>query len=74
MTFIYCISGSYHERRLYEDLMRDYNNLERPVANHSLPVIVSISHYDKLRTLLVQPKNRLWLIKISAKFDPFNNK
>ncbi|KAE9547538.1 hypothetical protein FO519_009250 [Halicephalobus sp. NKZ332] len=31
---------SYHERRLYEDLMRDYNNLERPVANHSLPVTV----------------------------------
>ncbi|TKR69995.1 hypothetical protein L596_022074 [Steinernema carpocapsae] len=33
-------SASYHERRLYEDLMRDYNNLERPVANHSHPVTV----------------------------------
>lgn len=33
---------SYHERRLYEDLMRDYNSLERPVENHSLPVIVSL--------------------------------
>lgn len=32
--------ASYHERRLYEDLMRDYNNLERPVANHSNPVTV----------------------------------
>ncbi|EPB71123.1 hypothetical protein ANCCEY_09784 [Ancylostoma ceylanicum] len=35
-----CTSASYHERRLYEDLMRDYNNLERPVANHSKPVTV----------------------------------
>ncbi|KAH7721633.1 Protein ACR-16 a [Aphelenchoides avenae] len=32
--------ASYHERRLYEDLMRDYNNLERPVANHSQPVTI----------------------------------
>nr|QOR60934.1 nicotinic acetylcholine receptor alpha subunit 16 [Necator americanus] len=32
--------ASYQERRLYEDLMRDYNNLERPVANHSKPVTV----------------------------------
>lgn len=33
-------SASHHERRLYDDLMRDYNNLERPVENHSLPVTV----------------------------------
>ncbi|PAV86086.1 hypothetical protein WR25_24418 [Diploscapter pachys] len=32
--------GSHHERRLYEDLMRDYNSLERPVENHSMPVVV----------------------------------
>ncbi|KHJ85990.1 Neurotransmitter-gated ion-channel ligand binding domain protein [Oesophagostomum dentatum] len=34
------ILASYTERRLYEDLMRDYNSLERPVANHSKPVTV----------------------------------
>ncbi|VDM44521.1 unnamed protein product [Toxocara canis] len=34
------VHASYHERRLYEDLMRDYNSLERPVANHSQPVTV----------------------------------
>jgi hypothetical protein len=33
--FVQVVEGSYHERRLYEDLMRDYNNLERPVSNHS---------------------------------------
>lgn len=32
--------ASYHERRLYEDLMRDYMFLERPVANHSEAVKV----------------------------------
>jgi hypothetical protein len=34
------VNASYDERRLYEDLMRDYNNLERPVANHSQPVTI----------------------------------
>ncbi|EGT55171.1 hypothetical protein CAEBREN_30258 [Caenorhabditis brenneri] len=34
--------GSLQERRLYEDLMRNYNNLERPVANHSEPVTVHL--------------------------------
>lgn len=34
------VTASYDERRLYEDLMRDYNSLERPVANHSKPVTV----------------------------------
>uniref|UniRef100_A0AC35TKB6 Neur_chan_LBD domain-containing protein n=1 Tax=Rhabditophanes sp. KR3021 TaxID=114890 RepID=A0AC35TKB6_9BILA len=34
------IDASYHERRLYEDLMRDYNTFERPVQNFSDPVIV----------------------------------
>ncbi|GMR60177.1 hypothetical protein PMAYCL1PPCAC_30372 [Pristionchus mayeri] len=36
------VDSSFHERRLYEDLMRDYNNLERPVANHSDAVVVKL--------------------------------
>ncbi|KAK5976479.1 Neuronal acetylcholine receptor subunit alpha-7 [Trichostrongylus colubriformis] len=36
------VIASYDERRLYEDLMREYNNLERPVANHSKPVTVHL--------------------------------
>lgn len=32
--------SSADERRLYEDLKRGYNVLERPVENHSLPVTV----------------------------------
>lgn len=35
LLLIQLANCSYHERRLYEDLMRDYNSLERPVANHS---------------------------------------
>lgn len=35
----FCLT-SHHERRLYDDLMRDYNVLERPVENHSQPVTV----------------------------------
>uniref|UniRef100_A0A915D2M6 Uncharacterized protein n=1 Tax=Ditylenchus dipsaci TaxID=166011 RepID=A0A915D2M6_9BILA len=34
------VNSSHHESRLYDDLMRDYNILERPVENHSQPVIV----------------------------------
>lgn len=43
------VTASYDERRLYEDLMRDYNSLERPVANHSKPVTV----YLKVRVALL---------------------
>ncbi|KAM3716233.1 Acetylcholine receptor [Dirofilaria immitis] len=39
-AFLQIITGSYHERRLYDDLMKNYNNLERPVQNHSEPVVV----------------------------------
>ncbi|VDM53102.1 unnamed protein product [Angiostrongylus costaricensis] len=39
-TIVFCVYASYDERRLYEDLLRGYNNLERPVANHSKPVTV----------------------------------
>ncbi|CAD5223652.1 unnamed protein product [Bursaphelenchus okinawaensis] len=42
LSMILCVDGSFHERRLYEDLMRDYNILERPVANHSQPVVVKL--------------------------------
>ncbi|CAJ0591854.1 unnamed protein product [Cylicocyclus nassatus] len=40
LSSLHFTTASYHERKLYEDLMRDYNNLERPVANHSKPVTV----------------------------------
>ncbi|KAL3985611.1 Acetylcholine receptor subunit alpha-type acr-16 [Acanthocheilonema viteae] len=39
-AFLQMITGSYHERRLYDDLMKNYNNLERPVENHSQPVVI----------------------------------
>ena len=52
---IFCATpafGSLQERRLYEDLMRNYNNLERPVANHSEPVTVHL----KVRTVRFREK------------------
>ncbi|VDK83074.1 unnamed protein product [Litomosoides sigmodontis] len=33
-------TASYYERLLYDDLMKNYSSLERPVENHSLPVVV----------------------------------
>lgn len=35
------VSGGPNERRLLNDLMANYNNLERPVANESEPLIIS---------------------------------
>uniref|UniRef100_A0A1I7XLP5 Neur_chan_LBD domain-containing protein n=1 Tax=Heterorhabditis bacteriophora TaxID=37862 RepID=A0A1I7XLP5_HETBA len=46
-TLFVCAIASYHERRLYEDLMKEYNNLERPVANHSNPVTVYLKYISK---------------------------
>lgn len=68
--FIQIVEGSYHERRLYEDLMRDYNNLERPVANHSEAVIVNLK--VSLQQLIdVDEKNQVvfinaWLDYVSS--------
>lgn len=59
--FIQISESSYHERRLYEDLMRDYNNLERPVANHSDAVIVYLK--VSLQQLIdVDEKNQIVFI------------
>ncbi|KAI6237412.1 Acetylcholine receptor subunit alpha-type acr-16 [Aphelenchoides besseyi] len=58
---IQLVASSYHERRLYEDLMRDYNNLERPVANHSQPVTVYLK--VSLQQLIdVDEKNQVVLV------------
>uniref|UniRef100_A0AC34QLB3 Uncharacterized protein n=1 Tax=Panagrolaimus sp. JU765 TaxID=591449 RepID=A0AC34QLB3_9BILA len=63
--FQICVA-SYHERRLYEDLMRDYNNLERPVANHSLPVTVYLK--VSLQQLIdVDEKNQI--VHVNAWLD-----
>lgn len=54
-AFLQIITGSYHERRLYDDLMKNYNNLERPVQNHSQPVVVSfcLQNFKNIRTTLL---------------------
>lgn len=31
-----------HEKRLYDDLLKNYSSLERPVANNSWPVAVAL--------------------------------
>lgn len=51
------VACSYHERRLYEDLMKDYNNLERPVLNHSQPVVVCwFAYFNSFPKILVPKK------------------
>uniref|UniRef100_A0A183BJD1 Neur_chan_LBD domain-containing protein n=1 Tax=Globodera pallida TaxID=36090 RepID=A0A183BJD1_GLOPA len=61
------ILASHDERRLYEDLLRDYNNnLERPVENHTKPVIVHLK--VSLQQLIdVDEKNQI--VHINAWLD-----
>ena len=41
LFYIHCATADHHENRLYNDLLKNYNNLERPVANYNDPVVVS---------------------------------
>ena len=34
--------GGVHQRKLYRDLMVNYNRLERPVQNDSAPIVVEL--------------------------------
>lgn len=36
-----CLGGEY-QRKLYRDLMQNYNRLERPVQNDSAPIVVEL--------------------------------
>lgn len=38
----FLVQAAHHERRLYQDMLREYNILERPVANHSQPIVVRL--------------------------------
>src|SRR5687768_13136448 len=73
INLINLVTASYHERRLYEDLMRDYNLLERPVANHSQPVTIFLK--VSLQQLIdVDEKNQIvhvnaWLDFVRVSLD-----
>ncbi|VDK50618.1 unnamed protein product [Anisakis simplex] len=74
LVHLLIVQASYHERRLYEDLMRDYNNLERPVANHSQPVIVRSLVYLKVslqQIIDVDEKNQI--VYVNAWLDFFGS-
>uniref|UniRef100_A0A4W5PZN4 Uncharacterized protein n=1 Tax=Hucho hucho TaxID=62062 RepID=A0A4W5PZN4_9TELE len=47
-----------HQRNLLRDLLRDYNRMERPVANDSLPLTVRFS-YTLLQVMNVDEKNQI---------------
>lgn len=58
----------HHEYRLYDDLMRDYKALERPVENHSTAVNVSIGIV--LQQLVdVDEKNQVMIINAWIKYS-----
>lgn len=39
-SYSYSVIADQHENRLYNDLLKNYNNLERPVASYNDPVVV----------------------------------
>ncbi|XP_029593746.1 neuronal acetylcholine receptor subunit alpha-7-like isoform X1 [Salmo trutta] len=47
-----------HQRNLLRELLRDYNRMERPVANDSLPLTVRFS-YTLLQVMNVDEKNQI---------------
>uniref|UniRef100_A0A6Q2Y5X6 Uncharacterized protein n=1 Tax=Esox lucius TaxID=8010 RepID=A0A6Q2Y5X6_ESOLU len=47
-----------HQRNLLRELLRDYNRMERPVANDSLPLTVRFS-YTLLQVMDVDEKNQI---------------
>uniref|UniRef100_A0A673BD29 Neuronal acetylcholine receptor subunit alpha-7 n=1 Tax=Sphaeramia orbicularis TaxID=375764 RepID=A0A673BD29_9TELE len=42
MSTLVCCHGGVHQRKLYRDLMVNYNRLERPVQNDSAPIVVEL--------------------------------
>ncbi|KAF7686715.1 neuronal acetylcholine receptor subunit alpha-7 [Silurus meridionalis] len=57
----FCIKGSLqgeHQRRLYKELLENYNRLERPVANDSAPLVVELG-LTLLQIIDVDEKNQV---------------
>lgn len=71
-----CLGGEY-QRKLYRDLMNNYNRLERPVQNDSAPIVVElgltllqiidvVSVYTRVRVQDVM--GILWNVKCTSPF------
>lgn len=65
-----CLAG-HNEKRLLNDLLDDYNHLERPVANESDPIQISFG-LTLMQIIDVDEKNQMlitniWLKLVSLK-------
>ncbi|VDM67032.1 unnamed protein product [Strongylus vulgaris] len=72
ISTLHFTTASYYERKLYEDLMRDYNNLERPVANHSKPVTVYLK-VSLQQIIDVDEKNQVVYVNAWLDYVSFTN-
>ncbi|XP_070998158.1 neuronal acetylcholine receptor subunit alpha-7-like [Oncorhynchus clarkii lewisi] len=52
-----CVGGQY-QRKLYKDLLTNYNRLERPVFNDSAPILVELG-FTLLQIIDVDEKNQV---------------
>uniref|UniRef100_A0AAZ3Q2G2 Neurotransmitter-gated ion-channel ligand-binding domain-containing protein n=1 Tax=Oncorhynchus tshawytscha TaxID=74940 RepID=A0AAZ3Q2G2_ONCTS len=59
-----------HQRNLLRELLRDYNRMERPVANDSLPLTVRFS-YTLLQVMNVDEKNQILTTNCLQWFDHY---
>nr|XP_045612629.1 neuronal acetylcholine receptor subunit alpha-7-like isoform X2 [Procambarus clarkii] len=62
-----CLPG-YHERRLLNDLLRDYNKLERPTANESSAIVVKLG-LTLQQIINVDEKNQILTTNVWLNFE-----
>ncbi|XP_026990746.1 neuronal acetylcholine receptor subunit alpha-7 [Tachysurus fulvidraco] len=67
----FCIKGSIqgeHQRRLYKEMLENYNRLERPVANDSAPLVVELG-LTLLQIIDVDEKNQVLITNAWLQMD-----
>uniref|UniRef100_A0A3Q3ICH0 Neuronal acetylcholine receptor subunit alpha-7 n=1 Tax=Monopterus albus TaxID=43700 RepID=A0A3Q3ICH0_MONAL len=58
LLFSWCCHGGVYQRKLYHDLLVNYNRLERPVQNDSAPIVVDLG-LTLLQIIDVDEKNQV---------------
>ena len=68
LAMLGCVRSSPHEQRLIKDLMRDYNTLERPVANESEALVLKLG-LTLQQISAVDEKNQLLTTNVWLKLE-----